>query len=109
MSFDDTARINSDGEGKLRSIFLDWPSCGSLLEKKKFSSTCGLRSTTTATNANSTAVTKNINQCVPCQLIAKTSCASLRCATLKSLKLLNRLVWLNGARSCGEHNSPISS
>src|SRR5207253_8540121 len=36
-------------DGKRCSIFLDCWNCGSLVEKKKFSSTTGLRSTNTAT------------------------------------------------------------
>ena len=37
------------------------------MEKKKFSSTAGLRSTKTATMTNNTAVTPSISQCVPNQ------------------------------------------
>src|SRR5205085_6035613 len=65
MSCDDTAKITSVCDGNCFSIFLVWRSWGSLLEKKKFSSTTGFRSTKAATSAKSTPVTSNINQCAP--------------------------------------------
>src|SRR5438132_3003549 len=52
-------------DGKRCSIFLDCPNPGSLVEKKKFSSTTGLRSTRAATSPNSTTVNASIHQCVP--------------------------------------------
>src|SRR5438128_2115728 len=64
MSRDDTARITSGWDGKRCSIFLDWPNPGSLVEKKKFSSTTGLRLTNTATITNNATVTASICQCV---------------------------------------------
>ena len=63
ISRDDTARITSGCDGKRRSIFLVWRIPGSLVEKKKFSSTTGLRSTNIATSTNKTAVMINITQC----------------------------------------------
>src|SRR5438128_5268695 len=65
MSRDDTARITSGCDGKRCSIFLDCPNPGSLVEKKKFSSTTGLRSTKTATSTNKTTVKASISQCAP--------------------------------------------
>ena len=65
MSCDDTARINSDGEGKRCSIFFDWRICGSLVEKKKFSSTTGLKLTRVATRPNNTTVKSSTHQCAP--------------------------------------------
>src|SRR6267143_89226 len=65
MSRDDTARITSGCDGKRCSIFLDCPNPGSLVEKKKFSSTTGLRSTKSATRTNKKAVTASIHQCAP--------------------------------------------
>src|SRR6266568_3663622 len=65
MSRDDTARITSGCDGKRCSIFLDCPNPGSLVEKKKFSSTTGLRSTKAATRTNKAAVTASIHQCAP--------------------------------------------
>src|SRR5207245_8652781 len=62
-SRDDTARRTSGCDGKRCSIFLDCPNPGSLVEKKKFSSTTGLRSTNTATSTNNTAVIASISQC----------------------------------------------
>src|SRR5881396_3307750 len=50
-------------DGKRCSIFLDCPNPGSLVEKKKFSSTTGLRSTRAATSPNNTTVTASIHQC----------------------------------------------
>src|SRR5438034_9489524 len=63
MSLDDTAKMTSGWDGKRCSIFLDWRNPGSLVEKKKFSSTTGLRSTNTATSTNKTAVIASISQC----------------------------------------------
>src|SRR5438132_13386776 len=57
--------MSSDGDEKCCSIFLDWPNWGSLVEKKKFSSTCGLRSTKAATSPNNTTVAASIHQCAP--------------------------------------------
>src|SRR5437016_13265167 len=65
MSRDDTARITSGCDGKRCSIFLDCWNCGSLVEKKKFSSTTGLRSTNTATRTNNATVIPSIHQCAP--------------------------------------------
>src|SRR6266581_4361348 len=65
MSLEDTARMSCGCDGKRCSIFLDCPNPGSLVEKKKFSSTTGLRSTNTATRTNKTAVTASIHQCAP--------------------------------------------
>src|SRR6266403_2931041 len=65
MSCDETARTNSEGDGKRCSIFFDWRNCGSLVEKKKFSSTTGLRATRNPTTPKSTAVISSISQCVP--------------------------------------------
>ncbi len=50
------------------SIFLDCPNPGSRVEKKKFSSTTGFRSTRIATSANNTTVTASIHQCAPDQI-----------------------------------------
>src|SRR5207253_2197361 len=52
-------------DGKRCSIFLDCWNCGSLVEKKKFSSTTGLRSTNTATRTNNATVIPSIHQCAP--------------------------------------------
>src|SRR6266566_4703007 len=57
--------MSSGCDGKRRSISLDCPNPGSLVEKKKFSSTTGLRSTRAATRTNKTAVTASIHQCAP--------------------------------------------
>src|SRR6267143_3366838 len=65
MSRDDTAKITSVCEGNCFSIFFVWRSCGSFVEKKKFSSTTGLRSTKAATTPKSTTVTSSIHQCAP--------------------------------------------
>src|SRR5207244_12329701 len=65
MSPEETARTSCGCDGKRCSIFLDCPNPGSLVEKKKFSSTTGLRSTNTTTSTNNTAVTASISQCVP--------------------------------------------
>src|SRR5207244_13047863 len=65
MSPEETARTSCGCDGKRCSIFLDCPNPGSLVEKKKFSSTTGLRSTNTATSTNNTTVTASISQCVP--------------------------------------------
>src|SRR5947199_10130819 len=65
ISLADTARMSSGCDGKCRSIFLECPNPGSLVEKKKFSSTTGLRSTNTATKMNNTAVTASISQYAP--------------------------------------------
>src|SRR6266404_5377593 len=65
ISLDDTVRITCDGEGKCCSIFLDWRTPGSLVAKKKFSSTTGLRSTKTATRTNNTTRIASISQCEP--------------------------------------------
>src|SRR5947208_12267866 len=65
MSLEDTATTSCGCDGKRCSIFLDCPNPGSLVEKKKFSSTTGLRSTNTATKMNNTAVTASISQCAP--------------------------------------------
>src|SRR5207302_5889343 len=63
ISRDDTARITSGCDGKRRSIFLVWRIPGSLVEKKKFWSTTGFRSTNVATRRNNPPVMININQC----------------------------------------------
>src|SRR5947199_10632056 len=63
MSLEDTATTSCGCDGKRCSIFLDCPNPGSLVEKKKFSSTTGLRSTNTATSTNNTAVIASISQC----------------------------------------------
>src|SRR5438046_9060992 len=68
MSLDDTAKITSGWDGKRCSIFLDWRNPGSLVEKKKFSSTTGLRSTNAAISTNNTTVTASISQCAANQL-----------------------------------------
>src|SRR5438874_8583297 len=65
MSLEDTARMSCGCDGKRCSIFLDCPNPGSLVEKKKFSSTTGLRSTRAATSPNKTTVTASIHQCAP--------------------------------------------
>src|SRR5213080_178685 len=65
ISRDDTVRISSGRDGKRCSIFLDWRNWGSLVEKKKFSSTTGLRSTRAATSTNKATVSASIHQCVP--------------------------------------------
>src|SRR5438132_9449229 len=65
MSLEETARTSCGCEGKRCSIFLDCPNPGSLVEKKKFSSTTGLRSTNTATKTNNTMVMASISQCAP--------------------------------------------
>src|SRR5437773_935142 len=67
ISWDETARISCGCDGKRCSTVLDSRTPGSLVEKKKFSSTAGLRSTKTATMTNNTAVTPSISQCVPNQ------------------------------------------
>src|SRR5436853_3732389 len=63
MSLEDTATTRCGCYGKRCSIFLDCPNPGSLVAKKKFSSTTGLRSTNTSTSTNNTAVTASISQC----------------------------------------------
>src|SRR5438046_9935265 len=68
ISWDDTARISCGCDGKRCSTFLDSRTPGSLVEKKKFSSTAGLRSTKTATRTNNTPVSLSISQCVPNQI-----------------------------------------
>ena len=65
MSRDDTAKMTSGCDGKRRSIFFVCRIPGSLVEKKKFSSTTGFRSTNVATNTNKTPVMININQWDP--------------------------------------------
>src|SRR5207244_11654597 len=65
MSPEETARTSCGCDGKRCSIFLDCPNPGSLVEKKKFSSTTGLRSTNTTTSTNNTAVTASMSQCAP--------------------------------------------
>src|SRR5436305_13219949 len=65
MSLEDTARISCGCDGKRFSIFLDRPNPGSRMEKKKLSSTTGLRSTKTATSTNKTTVKASISQCAP--------------------------------------------
>ena len=50
-------------DGKRCSIFLDCPNPGSLVEKKKFSSTTGLRSTSAATSPSNRTVIASIHQC----------------------------------------------
>src|SRR5260370_37953195 len=65
MSLEDTATTSCGCDGKRCSIFLDCPNPGSLVEKKKFSSTTGLRSTNTATSTNKTTVKASISQCAP--------------------------------------------
>src|SRR4051812_19294683 len=52
-------------EGNRSSICFDCRNCGSRDEKKKFSSTTGLRSTRAATKTKSPSVTSSICQCVP--------------------------------------------
>src|SRR5436190_23688910 len=68
MSPEETARTSCGCDGKRCSIFLDCPNPGSLVEKKKFSSTTGLRSTNAATSTNNTTVTASISQCAANQL-----------------------------------------
>ena len=65
MSREETARMTSGCDGKRRSIFFVCWTPGSLVEKKKFSSTTGLRSTNVATSANNTPVIASINQYDP--------------------------------------------
>src|SRR5438874_13136207 len=65
ISWDDTARISCGCDGKRCSTFLDSRTPGSLVEKQKFSSTDGLRSTKTATRTNNKAETPSIHQRVP--------------------------------------------
>src|SRR2546423_11703374 len=65
MSREETVKITSVGDGNCFSIFFVWRNCGSPVEKKKFSSTTGLRSTKNATTANSPAVSASIHQCAP--------------------------------------------
>src|SRR5439155_944422 len=65
ISREDTARMSSGCDGKRRSIFLDCPNPGSLVEKKNFSSTTGLRSTKAATSPSNPTVTASIHECVP--------------------------------------------
>src|SRR5438552_942532 len=65
MSPEETARTSCGCDGKRCSIFLDCPNPGSLVEKKKFSSATGLRSTRAATSPNKTTVTASIHQCAP--------------------------------------------
>src|ERR1051326_7643257 len=57
MSRDETVKITSVRDGKRCSIFFVCWMPGSLVEKKKFSSTTGFKSTSVAT------ITNNINQC----------------------------------------------
>src|SRR2546428_426714 len=64
MSGEETARMTSGSDGNRCSIFLDCPNPGSLVEKKKFSSTTGLRLTNPATITNNATVTASICQCV---------------------------------------------
>ena len=54
-------------EGKRWSTFLDCWTPGSLVEKKKFSSTTGLRSTKSATRTNNKIVIANMTHCSPNQ------------------------------------------
>src|SRR5438477_3077736 len=65
ISLEETASTSCGWDGKLLSILFDCAKPGSLVEKKKFSSTTGLRSTNTATRTNRTAVTASISQCAP--------------------------------------------
>src|SRR4030095_1801680 len=67
ISWDDTARISCGCDGKRCSTFWDSRTLRSPVEKKKFSSTTGLRSTKTATTTNNKAVNPSISQCVPNQ------------------------------------------
>ena len=67
MSLEETARITCGCEGKSLSISRDCWNAGSLVEKKKFSSTTGFRSTKNATSASSTPVIASISQCAPGQ------------------------------------------
>src|SRR6266480_7329846 len=63
MSRAETTNRRSGSEGKCSSTFFSWPKAGSLVAKKKFSSTTGLRSTNASTSTKSTAVTASISQC----------------------------------------------
>src|SRR5437588_1021838 len=65
ISLEETASTSCGWDGKLLSILFDCAKPGSLVEKKKFSSTTGLRSTNTATRMNNTAATASISQCAP--------------------------------------------
>src|SRR6478609_2770749 len=63
MSWDDTARMSCGCEGKRCSTFLDCWTPGSLVEKKKFPSTTGLRSTKSATRTNNKIVIASMTHC----------------------------------------------
>src|SRR5882724_13268166 len=56
--------MSCDRLGKLSSIFLACWNCGSFTEKKKSSSTCGVKSTRTTTSPIQTAVRASRNQCI---------------------------------------------
>src|SRR6266481_6123256 len=77
MSRDDTARITSGCDGKLCSIFLVCWIPGSFVEKKKFWSTTGVRSTNAATSTSSTPPITSINQCDPNGIRTRVTNASL--------------------------------
>src|SRR5439155_18224541 len=68
ISRDDTVRISSGRDGKCCSIFLDSRNPGTLVEKKKISTTTGLRSTNAAPSTNNPTVMASISQCAPNQL-----------------------------------------
>src|SRR5437660_11033561 len=65
ISLEETASTSCGWDGNCWSIFFDCPKPGSLVEKKKFSSTTGLRSTNTATRINNAAATASISQRAP--------------------------------------------
>src|SRR5262245_56993179 len=65
ISREETVRIRFGAEGKRRSTFSDCRKAVSLVEKKKCSSTTGLRSTNIATSKKRPAVSASSNQCKP--------------------------------------------
>src|SRR6266404_8794660 len=98
MSREETAKTTCVCDGNCLSIFFVWRNCGSLLEKKKFSSTTGLRSTKAATSPKSTAVSNSIHQCAPTKPGLVTISQSLRHLGSRPIKLGYefRLVRLRG-------------
>src|SRR5213594_3216185 len=79
ISRDDTARITSGCDGKRCSIFLVCWIPGSLVEKKKFWSTTGVRSTNAATSTSSTPPITSINQCDPNGIRTRVTAVKGRC------------------------------
>src|SRR5436305_7185453 len=79
MSREETASMTSGCDGKRCSIFLVCWIPGSLVEKKKFSSTTGFRSTNVATITNNTPAMININQCDPNGIRTRVTAVKGRC------------------------------